>query len=313
MTVDPIVIAFSRTLIVILAAALLLVGATVAVLRRRHPALAREIALRYASWVVMAGLVLGALALGRGVWIALVAVLSMAAFREYGRAVGLWPDRGFQGVVYLFIALMHACAWWPYTDASPELGWYGLFMAMPAYATAGILLVPIVRDRYQHMLQRTCLSLLGVVYFGWMLAHLAYLVNLPGGVGLVLLVIVLVALHDVAAFVIGRLIGRHPLRPTLSPRKTVEGTVGALGVVTIATWGFRWLVPAFTAPHLVAISMLITAGATLGDLALSFMKRDVGVKDWSATIPGHGGVLDRLNSLIFTAPLCFHYSRYFFT
>lgn len=282
-------------------------------LRGRRPELVRELWLRWGSWVVIAGVFLGALALGRAVRIALVGAVSFAAFREYARAVGLWLDRGFQAVVDIFIVLIFACVWWPYADASPEPGWYGLFMAMPVYGTLAVLAVPVVRDRSEQMLQQASLSIFGLLYFGWMLGHLAYLGNLPGGVGLVLFVAFLVGVNDVAAFVVGHVAGRHPLRPVLSPRKTWEGALGALGVVIAAAWQVRWLVPRYALVDVVVVAVLIGIGGALGDLALSAIKRDVGIKDWGTAIPGHGGVLDRLNSVIFAAPLCFHYTRYFFT
>jgi phosphatidate cytidylyltransferase len=301
----------------VLAAVLALAGGGVLVawlaLRGRKPDLAREIALRYATWVGMAALTVGALALGRVAWIALVALLALLAFREYARAVGLWRDRAFLGVVYVFILLIHVTVWWPYPNASGGPGWYGLFMAMPIYGILFILAVPIVRGRHEGMLQQSCLAILGLLYFGWLLAHLAFLVDLPGGVGLVLFVGFLVAIHDVAAFVSGKALGRHKLRPTLSPGKTWEGTLGAFAVVMAAAFALRWLAPAYPPVHLAIVAALLAVGATMGDLALSVIKRDLGIKDWSHLIPGHGGILDRLNSLLFAAPIFFHYTRYFFT
>lgn len=313
MSVDPLLKAFVPVIVAVLAAALLLVSLLWLTLRRRAPGLVREVWLRYVAWLGITAVVLGALAAGRTAWIVLVGVMSLAAFREYARAVGLWMDRAFQAVVYVFILLIHVCAWWPYPDASPEPGWYGLFMAMPVYATLAILTVPIARDQFEHMLQKTCLAILGLVYFGWLLAHLAYLVNLPSGVGLVLFLAFLVGINDVAAFVAGKLAGRHKLRPRLSPGKTWEGAAGAFVVALMVAWLLRWLIPAYSLPHVLVVAALVSVGGMLGDLALSTIKRDLGIKDWGELIPGHGGLLDRVNSLIFSAPIFFHYTRYFFT
>src|SRR5581483_3170024 len=268
----------------VLLAALVGVGLAWLGLRRRDPPLAREIVARYAAWLVMAALLLGALALGRPWWIALVALLGLLAFREYARAVGLWMDRWFQGVVYAFVLLISLAAWWPYDAATPGLGWYGLFLAMPIYGILFVLAVPIVRGKHERMLQQCCLAILGLLYCGWLLAHLAFLDNLPGGTGLVLFLVFLVALHDVAAFVSGKLFGRHKLRPTLSPGKTWEGTLGAFVVVMAAAFALRWLVPVYSTAHLAIVAALIAVGATMGDLALSVIKRDLGIKDWSHLI-----------------------------
>jgi phosphatidate cytidylyltransferase len=304
--VHPAIVAFASLLAAVLGIAL--AGIAVASLRlgRRQPRLVRELWLRYFSWLVLAAVALGALALGRGAWIALVTLLSLAAFREFARGAGLSRDPGSGALVCAGIVLIDACAWWP---SASERGWYGLFMAMPAYATAAILAVPVLRDRGEDAMQSVGRSLLGLICFGWMLGHLAFLVNLPQGVGLVLLLIFLVSVHDVAAFVIGKLAGRHPLRPALSPRKTWEGAAGALVVVIVVAQGLGWLVPEATRLERLGLGLLVGASATLGDLALSALKRDVGIKDWGTLLPGHGGVLDRVNSLIIAAPVCFHYAR----
>ncbi|HSE95660.1 MAG TPA: phosphatidate cytidylyltransferase, partial [Methylomirabilota bacterium] len=246
----------------------------------------------------------------RGPWVIFVGLLSLSAFREYARAVGLWTDRSFGAVVGLFIVLIHASAWWPSGDGLARPGWYGLFMVLPVFGSLAVLAVPIARDEFAHMLDKTGLALLAVVYFGWLFGHVAYLVNLPGGVGLVLFLSFLVAVNDVAAFVVGKLAGRHPLRPRLSPGKTWEGALGGLLATLGVAWLARWLVPAYPPAILAGTAAAISLSGILGDLALSALKRDLGIKDWSAAIPGHGGILDRANSLVFAAPLFFHFSRY---
>jgi phosphatidate cytidylyltransferase len=311
--IDPLVASFAAVIASVLVAAVVLIALVSCVARRRRPELVRELWLRWVSWVAIALVLLGALSAGRSAWVALIALLSAAAFREFGRAVGLWRDRSFVALGYGSIVAIYVTAWWPFDAATPERGWYGLFTAMPAYVTLATLTLPIVRGRFEHMVQQACLALLAVIYFGWALAHLAFLVNLPGGTGIVLWLCFLVAVNDVAAFVTGKLFGRRTLRPALSPGKTWEGALGGLVVVLAVGWGLRWLVPAYPAAHVVILAVLVSAGGVLGDLALGVMKRDLGMKDWGTAIPGHGGVLDRLNSLVFTAPICFHYTRYFFT
>ncbi|MHB1261394.1 MAG: phosphatidate cytidylyltransferase [Thermoplasmatota archaeon] len=306
---DPLLARF----IPVLAAVLVVAGVLVAVawpLLRGKPALRKEIALRYAAWVGIAVALCVALALGRVAWIAAVALLSILAFREYARAVGLWRDWGFQGVVHLFIVLLAAAAWWPYEDDYPEPGWYGIFMVLPLYGILALVLVPIVRDRYDKVLQRLSLSILGLVFLSFFLAHFAYLRNFDGGVGMVLFVGMLVATNDVAAFITGRFLGRHKLRPTLSPGKTVEGAMGGLAAVLAVAWGLRWLVPMFGPVHLAVVAALISVAGVVGDLAMSTIKRDLGIKDWSDALPGHGGILDRVNSLMLAAPVFLHYMRY---
>jgi len=296
---------------------LALVLGVVSLALRRRKELVKELWQRWASWGVLATLIVGALVLGRAWWTALVCLLSLLCVREFVRATGLWLDRAFVGVVYIFVVLIHVTAWWPYDDASPEPGWYGLFMVLPAYGTLCLLLVPIVRGEYRHMLQRIALGMLAIDYVGWFLGHFAYLVNLsPGpatnGYGLVLFLVLVTALNDVGAYVTGKLLGRHKLRPELSPGKTWEGWCGSLVFVLVTSFALRWLVPCYTTGHLVVVALLLNVASTAGDLGLSVIKRDLGIKDWSHALPGHGGFLDRLNSLIFATPVLFHYTRYFF-
>jgi phosphatidate cytidylyltransferase len=311
--IDPLVVRFAGVVSAVLVAAMMLIALVSCVLRHRRPELVRELWLRWVSWVAIALALLGALSAGRSAWVALIALVSAAAFREFGRAVGLWRDRSFMALGYVSIAAIYATAWWPFDAATPGRGWYGLFTAMPAYVTLATLTIPIISGRFEHMLQQACLALLAVIYLGWALGHLAFLANLPGGTGIVVWLCFLVAVNDVAAFVAGRLAGRHKLRPALSPGKTWEGALGGLVVVLAVGWGLRWLVPAYPAAHVVTLALLVGVCGVLGDLALAVMKRDLGMKDWGTAIPGHGGVLDRLNSLVFTAPICFHYTQYFFT
>lgn len=313
MSLDPVLSRFALVIGAFLGVALGLVLAARFALRARQPALAKEIWLRYWAWVAIVVALVTLLALGREAWIAAVVAVALLAFREYARAVGLDRGGAFVWVVGAAILVMGLLAWWPFEDASPEPGWYGLFIVMPIYGTLAILLVPVTADRYEGMLKTVCLALLGLVYFGFGLLHLAYLINLPGGTGLVLFIATTVALNDVSAFVAGKLAGRTKLRPRLSPGKTWEGALSALGVTILAAVLLRWLVPVYSLGHVLTVAVLLGVGGTLGDLSLSVVKRDLGIKDWGDAIPGHGGVLDRTNSFLFATPIFFHYTRYFFT
>jgi phosphatidate cytidylyltransferase len=285
---------------------------------RGHKQLRAELWKRTLVWLVIAILVVGALALGRTAWVALVGVLSVAAFGEYARRVGLWQERALFAMGNLACIATAVLVWWPYADASPGPGWYGLFSIMPAYVVIAILIVPVVRGRTEGMTQAISLGIVGYVLCGWMLQHLGYLVNLAPqgqaqGTGLVLFLVTLASLNDVAAFIVGKLAGRVKLRPAISPGKTVEGALGALVLVLAAAIALRGLVPALALHEVVLGAGIVSVGGVLGDLALAVIKRDLGIKDWSTLLPGHGGLLDRMNGLILSAPMFFHYVRYFTT
>src|SRR5205814_1557993 len=119
-------------------------------------------------------------------------------------------------------------------------------------------------------------------------------------------------LNDVAAFTFVRLFGRHPHRIKVSPSKTWEGALGALWVSMLLPWLFRFSFPFFGAWQLVLTGLIVGIGGQLGDLSISVIKRDIGTKDMGGMIPGHGGILDRIDSLIYVAPLFMHMANYYY-
>jgi phosphatidate cytidylyltransferase len=226
----------------------------------------------------------------------------MLFVREFARATGLDEDRTFVIVVWLGILGYYAMA---------LLKLYGIFMAMPVHTIAIVYIIPIYRNQYQGMLRRATLATVALVYLGWFPAHLAYLANYRELYAYVLFLMFGTELNDAAAFLFGKLLGRHPLVSRISPGKTIEGALGALVVIVAYVWLARPLLPAFGWVEWVFSVVILWIGGTMGDLVISFVKRDTGVKDMGRLIPGHGGVLDRFDSLIFTSPFFFHMVRYF--
>jgi phosphatidate cytidylyltransferase len=146
------------------------------------------------------------------------------------------------------------------------------------------------------------------------ISHQAYLLVLPpeGGAALVLYLVVLTQLNDVAQYIWGKTLGRHKVVPTVSPNKTVEGLIGGIVTTTVLAVLLAPLVTPLTQAHAIAAGLMIGAGGFLGDITISAVKRDIGVKDAGTMLPGHGGVLDRINSLTFTAPMVFHFVRFYY-
>jgi phosphatidate cytidylyltransferase len=124
--------------------------------------------------------------------------------------------------------------------------------------------------------------------------------------------ILVVQSSDVLQYVWGKLLGRRKIAPGLSPSKTVEGFVGGLASATALGTALWWLTP-FSPASAAAVSLTITLVGFLGGLVMSAIKRDRGVKDWGAMIEGHGGMLDRIDSVCFSAPIFFHIVRYWWT
>ena len=267
----------------------------------------------YWSWILMAGIGLIVVFLGRVPTIIGVTLLAVFAFKEFARASGLYRDwwmtgAGYAGIITVGIASLIAHP----RGEEPGTGWYGFFVAVPVFAIALILIIPILRNRARGELQRMSLAIVGFIYIGWMFGHLGFLANARNAYGFVCFIIFATALCDVAAFTFGKIFGHHPLRSEISPNKTWEGAVGAFVVAMILPWLLRFSFPFFGVRELILTGLIVGIGGQLGDLSISVIKRDIGTKDMAATIPGHGGILDRIDSLIYAAPLFLHMAGYYY-
>src|ERR1051326_8366195 len=191
----------------------------------------------YRSWLVMAPIGLATVFTGRVPTIIGVTLLAIFGFKEFARASGLYRDWWMTGAVYAGIVAVGIASLIPQPQSlEPGPGWFGLFVAIPVFAIALILLVPILRNRARGELQRMSLGIVGFVYIGWMFGHLGFLANAANAYGYVIFVVFATELNDIAAFTFGRLFGRHPLRSEISPKKTWEGALGALAVSMILPW-----------------------------------------------------------------------------
>ncbi len=264
----------------------------------------------YRGWLIMVPLVIGAIFLGRIATVVFLTLVAIVGFKEYARATGLYRDWFMTSTVYLGILAVAAVS----LAVDPRLGvpgWYGLFAVLPAYGIAAILLIPILRNRFQGQLQAMALAVLGFLYIGWMFGHLAFLANARHSYGYLLYLLLAVELNDVAAYATGKLLGRHPLRSNISPKKTWEGALGAVAVSLALPWLLRFSFPHFATYELILTGLIVGIAGQLGDLSISVIKRDLGIKDMGTLIPGHGGILDRIDSMIYVAPLFFHLVRWF--
>jgi len=204
---------------------------------------------------------------------------------------------GFTGTGLLLIAMQ-----WPAAiDVSPVLAiiLLGLLCYQVGFAPPG--------NRHLSML----ILLFGILYIGYTLGHFLLLRNQQDGGLLVLFVLLVTWAGDAAAYYAGKTWGARPLAPRLSPNKTVEGFLGGLVVAPIIAWlGHVWFLPAVTAFDCLILGVLFTMLGLLGDLSESSLKRYAGVKDSGSLIPGHGGMLDRVDSLLLNAPVFYYYMAF---
>lgn len=263
----------------------------------------------YCGWLLIVPLLILGFFLGREAAIIFLTFVAVIGFREFARATELCNDRFITGAVHLgIVATGIVCLVVDPGDGSP--GWYGLFMALPVFAVAAILLIPIIRNRGEGQLRMLALAIVGFVYFGWMFGHVAFLANSAYAYSYLGYLVVAVEVNDVSAYTFGKLFGRRQLRSNISPTKTWEGALGALAVSLLLPWILLPTLPHFSARDCLLTGLIVGIGGQIGDLVVSVFKRDMGIKDMGALIPGHGGVLDRIDSLIYVAPLYFHYIRY---
>lgn len=192
-----------------------------------------------------------------------------------------------------------------------SLQWPGL---VPERAVFLVILVALLTSSLfssrglKRSLVDSAVLVFGVLYVGLTLGHLLFTRALAGGEYLILFLFLVTWAGDSGAYYAGVSLGSRPLAPVISPNKTVEGLIGGFALALVAAWAGRlWFLPSFSVPDCVATGLLLTAAGLLGDLTESAMKRSASVKDSGRLIPGHGGMLDRLDSLMFTAPVFYYY------
>jgi len=267
---------------------------------------------RIRAWWVMLGIFAVAFIAGRDTTLALFGVMSFLALREF---VTLTPTKPADHLVLSlsFFVLI------PAQYLLIAIGWYGLFaIFIPVYAFLVIPALAALSQDTDRFLERTAKIQWGVMMTVYCVSHAPalLLLDIPGFHGqsalLVLFLLLVAQLSDVLQYVFGKLLGRTPVAPLVSPSKTVEGLVGGGLAATIIGGAMYWITP-FTPRQALGMSAIIVIMGFLGGLALSAVKRSIGAKDWGTLIEGHGGMLDRLDSLCFAAPIFFHVTRYFFT
>jgi phosphatidate cytidylyltransferase len=198
------------------------------------------------------------------------------------------------------------------------IGWYGMFVIfIPVFVFLSLPVRLVLSKETAGFVASASQIQWGLMAFVFGLSHLGFLLTVPsyGGTGVngrtLLLFLVFVAeMSDVLQYVWGKTLGRHKIIPTVSPNKTWEGFIGGIATTTLLSLSIRFLTP-FSVGETLLVSLMITVAGFCGGAVMSAVKRDFGVKDFGASIPGHGGMLDRVDSLCYAAPIFFHYVRYF--
>jgi phosphatidate cytidylyltransferase len=186
----------------------------------------------------------------------------------------------------------------------PDLVQPGLLVAVIAVLSFPLLVETPILDS----LRQGAIVLTGMLYVGLTLSYLVLIRLMPEGEFLLIFLLLVTWAADTGAYYVGTLYGRRLLAPSISPKKTFEGLVGGFIGATIIAFIARWtFMPAFSSLETVVLALFLTVAGLWGDLVESAIKRSVGVKDSGGLLPGHGGMLDRLDSLLFSAPAFYYY------
>jgi phosphatidate cytidylyltransferase len=271
--------------------------------------LLNELIERTRSWWIILLLITFVLFINREVATIGVALLSLIAFRELSSNLNLRiTDR--RALMWCYIAIP-----------------FQLMAAYTQYLTFFIIFIPIIM--YIFLTLRTVAKgdvanitrSFGIIHWTLMLtvfsfSHLAYLLSFPpkegftaGNGGLVLFLLLITELNDIFQFTCGKLFGKHKIIPTVSPNKTMEGLIGGMILTTLVGSFLKFLLPINTDKTIILTILLCIVGFG-GDITLSAVKREHGIKDMGTSIPGHGGMMDRLDSLAFTTIAFFYLIRY---
>lgn len=272
----------------------------------------RNLNARLRAWWGMVAVLALCFWLGAIANLVVFACISFFALREF---ITLTPTRAGDHLplVVAFYVLIPVQYWLIFDD------WYGLFsIFIPVYAFLALPALAVFGGDTERFLERSTKIQWGVMIAIYCISHAPALLTLDlrgydnQGPLLLLYLILVVQISDVMQYVFGKLFGKRKLAPLVSPSKTVEGLVGG-GLAAVAIGAALWWITPFTPLQSALMSLLIVICGALGGLALSAVKRSLGAKDWGHMIEGHGGMMDRMDSVTFAAPIFFHVTRYYFS
>lgn len=281
---------------------------------------------RIAAWWAMAIGLAVTLLIGETAVIVLFLVLSFLALREF-LTIAPTHRSDHKTLVWLVYIIPLINYWFLWEH------WYGAFAVLiPVYAFLFLPIRNALAGDTRNFLQRAALIQWALMVCVYAISYIPAIMQLPvmindgreaaegsplgsggaGGALLMLFLVVVVQLSDVFQYVWGKTLGKHPVAPSVSPNKTWEGLIGGVLTATAIGAGLWWITP-FTWWQAALLAFISCLMGFFGGLVMSSIKRDRGVKDFGATIAGHGGIMDRLDSLSFSAPVFFHLVRFFFT
>ena len=268
-----------------------------------------ELRQRIQSWWWMIAILFACLLVSKTAAIIMFGFVSFLALKEFFSIVETrQADRRVIFWAYLSIPFQY---YWV------SIEWYGMFMIfIPVYIFLLLPMRMVLIGETKGFIRSAGITHWAVMLTVFCLSHIAYLLVLPvknlaaGAMGLVIFLIFMTQLNDVAQYIWGKSLGKHPILPKVSPNKTWEGFLGGVITITLLSGVVAPFLTPLTLTYGLLAGLLISVSGFIGDVVISSVKRDLEIKDSGTLIPGHGGILDRFDSLIFTSPLFFHYLYY---
>jgi phosphatidate cytidylyltransferase len=271
-----------------------------------------ELSQRIKSWWILAVIFIFALLSTKKVSIIFFAFISYMALKEFYSIIETRrADRKVLFWAYLAIPIQYYWIW---------IEWYGMFIIfIPVYMFLFLPLPMVIIGQTEGFLKSAGMIQWGLMKTVFCLGHFAFLLVLPaeinpngGGPALVLFLVLMTQLNDVSQYIWGKSLGTWKVIPRISPGKTWQGLIGGVLTTVLLSYFVGPFLTPMTAKVSLYCGLLISLSGFVGDVVMSAVKRDLGLKDSGNIIPGHGGVLDRVDSLMYTAPLFFHFIRYFY-
>ncbi len=240
---------------------------------------------------------------GREFFAVLIMIASLVGMYEYNRMAfgkGFSAEKTITMTITVLILL---------TAVS---GNRSLLLSLLTFSVMAVLILNLLRIREKGLdMAPAGQALLGILYIPVLMSHFILIRRTQSGVLWIFFILVLAFAGDVAAYYVGRRLGKRKLLPEVSPGKTVEGTIGLIAGSVMGCLLFRqWFFPMLTMTHAAILGLVGSIIGQLGDLSESALKRAAGVKDSGAILPGHGGILDRLDCLMFITPFVYYYQEY---
>ncbi|KDP88039.1 phosphatidate cytidylyltransferase [Cupriavidus sp. SK-3] len=269
-----------------------------------------NLAARVSAWWWMIGVLGVAFAAGRTAIVVLFYLLSFFALREFITITTTrrGDHRAIVAAFFVFLPLQYVLVY---------IGWYGLFsIFIPVYAFLILPILSALSAETTRFLERCAGVQWAVMICVFCISHVPALLTLPipgfedRNLLLIAFLVIVVQGSDVLQYVWGKLLGKTRIAPLLSPSKTVEGFIGGVASATALGASLWWITPYGSPWKAGLIALVIALMGFLGGLVMSAIKRDRNIKDWGHMIQGHGGMLDRLDSVVFAAPIFFHITRY---